>query len=82
MSERQRSAPKKALAEKLRQRSGHSVLQSALKLRTETYVNQYKLVSSTPIGKGFQSKVWQLLRARFITVSAPLLIIAMLRQFW
>ena len=35
------------------------MVQSALKLRTETFVNQYKLVSSKPIGKGFQSKVHQ-----------------------
>ncbi len=57
MTERQRSAPKKTFAGNARQRSSGSVLQSALKLRTETYVNQYKLVSSRPIGKGFQSKV-------------------------
>ncbi len=71
VSERQRSAPKTAFAEKARQRSGGSVLQSALKLRTETYVNQYKLTSPRPIGKGFQSKVWQPLPAYRITVLAP-----------
>jgi len=37
--------------------SSGSVVQSALKLQTATRTNQYKLVSSTPIGKGFQSKV-------------------------
>jgi len=37
--------------------SSGSVEQSALKLQTATRTNQYKLVSSTPIGKGFQSKV-------------------------
>ena len=37
--------------------SAVGVVQSALKLKTETRTNQYKLVSGTPIGKGFQSKV-------------------------
>ena len=35
------------------------MVQSALKLRSETFVNQYRIVSSKPIGKGFQSKVRQ-----------------------
>jgi hypothetical protein len=38
-------------------RSGVGVVQSVLKLKTETRTNQYKLVSGKPIGKGFQSKV-------------------------
>ena len=33
------------------------VVQSVLKLKTSSRTNQYKLVSSKPIGKGFQSKV-------------------------
>jgi len=43
--------------EKTASRSAVGVVQSALKLKTETRTNQYKLVSGTPIGKGFQSKV-------------------------
>lgn len=58
VSERQRLAPKNS-SETARQRSGGSVVQSALKLRSETFVNQYRIVSSKPIGKGFQSKVRQ-----------------------
>eukprot|EP01043_Picozoa_sp_COSAG02_P018488 COSAG02_NODE_864_length_16407_cov_4.535197_9_plen_73_part_00 len=70
MTERQRSAPKKAFAGNGRQMSSGSVLQSALKLRTESYVNQYKLVSSRPIGKGFQSKVRHPLSALHMNVPA------------
>jgi hypothetical protein len=34
------------------------VVQSALHLRSHAQVNQYRLVSQEPIGKGFQSKVY------------------------
>lgn len=51
------SSSQSSSREKGGSRSGGGVVQSVLKLKTETRTNQYKLVSGTPIGKGFQSKV-------------------------
>lgn len=56
-SERQRSVHNECVAATARQGKGGTVIQSALKLQTDGRVNQYKFVSSKPIGKGFQSKV-------------------------
>lgn len=72
VTERQRSAPKNSFSETATSRNRGGVVQSVLKLRTDSYVNQYKLVSSKPIGKGFQSKVRQTDSTLATSLSAPL----------